>query len=293
MSRTLRSLRIGVIADSHVAIDARAAEPASWHNPYRLLDSADRLELALGHALLRGADVIVVLGDLVHYGDQPSLRRVVELLASTGQPVIAISGNHDVLEAGVRLETEVAAVAAHNVWAPLVASVPPLVTEAFAAAGLGLQVVEVTAMWPEPDRPFGVEARTVVDVDPGTPGVTLSHFPLLDFQARCEGAGFLYSGHLSQLAATPPDLETGWAPHVILSGHLHVRAVEVRPTALQLSFGALVEAPYDIAAVDIVRTGAGVDVSYECSSVRAVAEERVPVLDGPLGRASLRGDAAP
>jgi hypothetical protein len=155
------------------------------------------------------------------------------------------------------------------------------VRNVFASAGIGLQVVEVTSTWPTRDHPFGVECRVVADAPPGSPGMTLTHFPLLDFQRRCEAAGFLYSGHLAQLAAPPPDLDRGWAPHVVLNGHLHIRAVETTESTLQLSFAALVEAPYEIATLDVERRGPGLDIAADCVSVRPVDEPRVPVLDPP------------
>lgn len=276
-------MRIGVIADSHVAVDERAHQPAAWHNPFRLVDALDRLVAALEHPHVRGADLVVVLGDLAHYGDRPSVRAVVDAVASCAQPVVLLSGNHDVIEPGVRLEDEVLAVGASHVWSPKVESVPARLRALFEGEGLGLQVVEVMAEWPAPDQPFAVEARTVVDGLRGAPGVTLTHFPLVGFQARCEGAGFLYSGHLDQLAVAP-DLEPGWSSHLVLNGHLHVRAVSLEAATLQLSFAALVEAPYEVAAVDIARRADALDVSYECASVRAVDEDKVPVLDPPTNR---------
>jgi hypothetical protein len=275
-------LHIGVIADSHVAVDERAYEPAVWHNPFRLVDALDRLAGTLDHPFLRDADLVVVLGDLVHYGDRPSLRAVVEAMAACTAPVVLLSGNHDVMEAAVRLEDEVDAVGASHVWSPLAGSPPRALTSLFDVAGLGLCVIEVMSMWPTPRQPFGVEARTVVDAPRGAPGVTLTHFPLLDFQERCEGAGFLYSGHLAQLAEPPPH-DPAWTPHLVLNGHLHVRAVAEAPKMLQLSFAALVEAPYEIARVDVARTGDALDVQWACESVRSVDEEKVPVLDGASG----------
>jgi Calcineurin-like phosphoesterase len=275
-------LRIGVIADTHVVVDDRAAEAVSWHNPFRLADSLERLERAIDHSFVRDADVVVVLGDLAHFGDRPSLRAVVDAFASCAYPVVLLSGNHDVTEPEVRLDDVVCEVGAPNVWSPGKATVPAALVALFADAGLGLQVVDVTAMWPEPTRPFAVAARTVIAVPPGSPGLTLTHFPLLDFQERCEGAGFLYSGHLEQLAARP-DLEGGWRPHVVFNGHVHARAVTRVEHTLQISFAALVEAPYEIAAVEVQADGGALDVSYECASLHDVEEEKVPVLDPEQG----------
>ena len=196
--------------------------------------------------------------------------------------MVLLSGNHDVTEPDVHLDDVVAELGAPHVWSPGQPTVPEALVALFTNAGLGLQVVDVTKMWPEPTRPFAVEARTVVAAPAGSPGLTLTHFPLLDFQSRCEGAGFLYSGHLDQLAATP-DLEREWRPHLVFNGHLHLRAVTREESTLQLSFAALVEAPYEIATVHVESDGDAVDVSYECASLHAVAEEKVPVLDPAKG----------
>jgi predicted phosphodiesterase len=289
-------VRLAVIADTHVVVGDRAHERVEWHNTFRLADSAERLEQAVEHPHLRDSDLLVILGDLVHFGDRASLRAVVNTVRSCPQPVLLLSGNHDVDETGVRLEDVIVdAGATANVWSPLSKHEPTAIADLFQDAGIGLQVIEVTSVWPTPERPFGVDVRMVVDAPPGAPGMTLTHFPLLDFQRRCEGAGFLYSGHLAQLAAPPADLDRGWAPQIVLNGHLHLRAIETVAATLQLSFAALVEAPYDIATVGIDRQAGGVDVSYECVSVRPVGEPRVPVLDGAEAhwRALAGADSAP
>src|SRR5437763_561283 len=96
--RRLRAVRIGVIADSHVSVDERRFEPVSWHNEFRLPDSLARFTAALAHPHVAGADVVTVLGDLVHWGDRASLRAVVDAAGACGRPVILLSGNHDVTE---------------------------------------------------------------------------------------------------------------------------------------------------------------------------------------------------
>ena len=98
---------MGVIADPHLALER--VENASWHNPYRLADAHERLDVALAHPLLDDVDVIAMLGDLAHFGDRTSIRYVVDAVASGDRPAVLLSGNHDVLTPGVRLEDEVRA----------------------------------------------------------------------------------------------------------------------------------------------------------------------------------------
>lgn len=274
-------MRVGVIADSHVAVGDGAHASAQWHNPYRLHDSLERLERAVAHPLLADADVIAVLGDVVHFGDSPSMRAVLEVLSAAPAPVLALSGNHDVTDPDVRLDREIAATGS-NVWSPGCRGEPDAIVELFRSARLGLQVVEVEREWPTPEQPFGVYQRTLVDGERGGAGVTLTHFPLLGFQRRVQSDGFLYGGHLAQLAEVP-DLDRGWATHVVLSGHLHLRAVERCEGTLQLAAAALVEAPYEISTVRLERNGNAVDIGVECASLHEVTEERVPVFDPPSG----------
>ena len=85
----------------------------------------------------------------------------------------------------------------------------------------------------------------------------LTHFPLLSFEDRCREAQLLYSAHLDQLAPPPAVLPATPARSVVLSGHLHLRATTTAANVLQLAFAALVEAPYEVAVVEL-DTGAGV-----------------------------------
>ena len=281
-------MRLGLVADSHVAVGDGALESAAWHNPFRLEDSLDRLARAVEHPLLQGADALIVLGDLVHFGDAGSLHAVLDVLSGWPGPVLAVSGNHDVMDPAVRLGAEIAATGA-AVWSPDCPSAPKAIVDLFESSAIGLQVVDVVAEWPTPEQPFAVTARTLVEGEVGGCGVTVTHFPLLHFQRRVESAGFLYAGNLDQLAVRP-ELDRGWAAHVVLSGHLHLRAVERSASehgdVLQLACAALVEAPYEIAAVELHHNGSGVEVVYECASLHEVVEKRVPALDPPSGRLS-------
>jgi hypothetical protein len=285
-------VRIGVIADSHVSVDERRFEPAAWHNPYRLADSLDRFVTALAHPFVQGSDVVVVLGDLVHWGDRASLRAVVDAAGRCGPPVILLSGNHDVIERGVRLEQEIEAGGHANVWSPCIEALPDAIVAPFARAGLGLQVIEVMEERPDDGRPFRVEARTVLSGATGGAGIVLTHFPLLSFRWRAVDADLLYSGNLRDLA-TEPELDRGWSATLVLNGHLHIHAVRAKESAYQISFGALVEAPYEVSVVEVAVRDDALEVAYECASMHDVTEAKVPVLDPPRGahRIALAGAA--
>jgi hypothetical protein len=252
---------LAVVADPHVSIDRD--EPAAWHNPFRLADSAERLAAALAHPLVADVDLVTILGDLAHFGDAASIDCVSALAAATARPMVLVAGNHDVLVEGVR---PVAA-------APL--PCPP--------AGLGVRVHDVTALTTRQVQPFDVAARRLIAGPAGD--LVLTHFPLLSLEGEARDAGLLYAAHLDQLAPAPPDDPApAGRPTVVLSGHLHLRGCTSAGDVLQLVFAALVEPPYDVAAVDItVHDDGSVTCGYACASVREPEDVRLPVLAPAAG----------
>jgi len=273
-------LRLGVIADPHVSLER--VEEAAWHNPYRLADAHERLDAALAHPLLSGTDVVVVLGDLAHFGDRPSLRRVVDAVAATDRPAILLSGNHDVLTPGVRLEDEVRAQHGGRVVSPLACDPSAAAVKAFEAAGAGLAMHEVLGENGRRLQPFDVAGRRMTVAD--RLDVFLTHFPVLSLEDRCRQEHLLYAAHLDLLAPPPSVLPAPVGPVVVLSGHLHLRGVATDANVLQLVFAALVEPPYEVALVEIDVDGA---VSYVCASVAEPDADRLPILDPPTGRWSF------
>jgi hypothetical protein len=281
-------LRLGVIADPHLALER--VEDASWHNPYRLADAHERLDLALTHPLLDGVDAVVMLGDLAHFGDRTSVRYVVDAVANDHRPAILLSGNHDVLTPGVRLEDEVRARGAPHVLSPLASSPDAPAVKAFVAASAGLAVHEVMKMTDRGPQPFDVTGSRLAEIDPSASfDVWLTHFPLLSFESRCREARLLYSAHLDQLAPPPPVLPASAGPVVVLSGHLHLRAVTTEANVLQLSFAALVEPPYEVAAVELDTERPS--VAYRCASVIPSDADRIPVLDPAEGSWSFASES--
>jgi hypothetical protein len=281
-------LRLGVIADPHLALER--IEDASWHNPYRLADAHERLDLALTHPLLDGVDAVVMLGDLAHFGDRTSVRYVVDAAANDHRPGIVLSGNHDVLTPGVRHEDEVRARGAVHVLSPLASSGDAPAVKAFVAAGAGLAVHEVMQMTDRGPQPFDVTGSRLAEIDPSASfDVWLTHFPLLSFEQRCRDARLLYSAHLSQLAPAPPVLPGDTGAVVVLSGHLHLRAATTEANVLQLSFAALVEPPYEVAAVELDIERAS--VAYRCASVIPSDADRIPVLDAADGHWSFDAES--
>jgi hypothetical protein len=275
-------MRLGIVADPHLSV--LRDEPASWHNPYRLGDAHDRLDSALRYPLLEDVDAIALLGDIAHFGDRASMRTAIDIAASAsdGRPVIVLSGNHDVLEPGVRLEEEIEAAAYAHVVSPYAWPEASVVTKPFEAAGFGLHVHEVMGLSDRAVEPFDVTSHT--KLQGGRADLVLTHFPLLSLERRAREADLLYSGHLAQLAPrvpVPPDSPV--RPVVAMSGHLHLRGVTAEGSTLQLAFAALVEAPYELARVDLDWDGPELVVRYRCESARTPDMPRLPVLDPPEG----------
>ncbi|MEY2432346.1 MAG: hypothetical protein QOC92_2071 [Acidimicrobiaceae bacterium] len=279
-------MKLGVIADPHLSVLRDAAD--GWHNPYRLLDAHERLDVALADPLLADVDVFVLLGDLAHFGDRESLRRCVDGVAKArhDRPAILLSGNHDVIEARVRLEQEIAELGDPDLVSPLAWPETSRATEVFREQGFGLQVHEVMALSDRRVEPFDVSAHTM-NADGPEGHVVLTHFPVLSFEQRARDAQLLYSAHLSQLAPSVGPLP-GDGPVVVLSGHLHLRGVTHEDDVLQLAFAALVEPPYELARVELEpRHEAGeegLDVAYQCVSARPPDAEKLPILDPAAGR---------
>jgi hypothetical protein len=223
-----------------------------------------------------------VLGDLAHFGDRTSVRYVVDAVANDDRPAILLSGNHDVLTAGVRLEDEVRARGAAHVVSPLASTPGAPAVKAFVAAGAGLAVHEVMQLTDRGPQPFDVSGCRLAEIDPAASfDVWLTHFPLVSFEDRCRATKLLYSAHLDQLAPPPTVLPADSGPVVVLSGHLHLRGVATAANVLQLAFAALVEPPYEVAVVDLDVERAS--VSYRCASVVQPDAARIPVLDPAEG----------
>jgi len=279
-------MKLGVIADPHLSV--LRDEPDAWHNPYRLGDAHERLDVALAHPIVDDVDVFALLGDLAHFGDRESLRRCVDAVAKArgGRPAILLSGNHDVLAPGVRLEQEIDDAGDADIVSPLAWPDASGVAQVFRAAGLGLHVHEVMALSDRRVEPFDVRSRTVSGDAPAG-HVVLTHFPVLSLEQRAGDAHLLYSGHLAQLAR-PVDPLPAAGPVVVLSGHLHLRGVAHEGHVLQLCFAALVEAPYELAGVDIESNDGGLTVNYECASARPPDADKLPILDPPTGEWRFR-----
>jgi predicted phosphodiesterase len=222
--------------------------------------------LAEAIRFLRGRDVelVAMLGDLTNFGDEASIARAVEVLASAGVPVMVVPGNHDCELGVVEFRTHV-----DRLGAPGVAM----------AGGEremgGLRVVGLTELTPDDDG-----ALVIADVESGgwgdEPIVVLTHFPLLDRRAETEAAGLKYAGGFRDAGIVRRLREHSGAA-IALHGHLHIRDTTAEGNVLQIGCASLIEPPYETTVVEIERHNGEWRVEVEHTSL-AASDERLPVM---------------
>ena len=197
-------------------------------------------------------------GDISSGGDLESIADV--LGALSGVPVVAVTGNHDVDEGEGVLAAAVSdgsalAQPAGVVHGPLrVAGVQVMASD----GGFATVVGPETAAWGD-----GL-------------AVFVSHFPAISRAEMFAEQDFKYPGDLRDRETL---LERRWparaAPTVVLCGHIHARDSHAEGRVLQLVGGALIEAPYECAIVDV--DADALEVTREAHPLGGPAVERTPV----------------
>jgi hypothetical protein len=254
---------LGVITDVHLSL--REGESERWHGPYDFSRALARLEWALGVFHRQRVDFIVVCGDVSHRGDVASLTRATELLERAHAPLLIVPGNHDCEESASALGSLLAVRRASNVR--LASSEGLVVAPSIRLAGRGSQPVKGSPLASADDT--GAWGDDLV--------VWVSHFPVVSLRAVCEGARLLYAGDASDVDAATMQLTRRTSPTIALVGHLHIRDAALRGTLLQLAGAALIEAPGDVAIIDIARDPATCVRRRVCET-NIQHGQRVPVL---------------
>jgi predicted phosphodiesterase len=214
-------VRLGLVSDIHWSTDPDAR--GAWHGPFDFAALPGRLDRARAAFRRARVDAVVVAGDLANSGDVASARAVLDHLSSgLGRPLLVVAGNHDCDERDDML------------------------------AGLG-DVLSATEVGGErvvgvPIASEGGCLRWTGELADGA--VVVSHFPVLSRERRLLDRGLKYARDLTNRAALA-DRVAGDGPVVVLSGHIHARETSAQGTVLQLSAGALIEPPHEIAVVDI------------------------------------------
>jgi len=255
-------MRLGVISDAHVA--PRGKTPTAWHNVIDFARSEELLTRAI--AYIREADVeaVVFLGDLVHDGDEASLRRGLDLISAAGLPVWIVPGNHD----------------GGSAWTEVIARADAERTLACLPDGDEIAIREVTQFSYRADDE--VWHATLPEL-PNAPVVLLTHVPVLDCEAALDAANLRFAGGFSWGGAANELADRG-QPAVVLHGHLHVRMETVAGPVLQLGFAALIEAPHAVAVVELDATGNDLAVSVAHHSIADYEVAVVPVLSPAVSR---------
>ncbi len=222
-------VRLLVVADAHIA--APGAAPQRWHNELVFEDSDQRLVAALRAKERFGAELAVLLGDVLNSPDE---RAVPTALA---EPPVA----------GLRLVTG-------NEDPPTLREIAPpgsLASLEGELRGSWLRLAGIHAV----SEDGGATAR-IADPLPAEPweGETvalLSHFPLLSRRAELAEHGLAYAGDLLDRSPWAEALLARSAPSIVLCGHLHARDSVSAGRVLQLGFGALIEPPHEIGVVEL------------------------------------------
>ena len=251
------TLRVGVLADLHVVGDP--ARSASWQNPYEFAGVEERCRRAARLFAREGVELVLLLGDLAHDGDRPSLSAAVRSSAA-GVPVLVVSGNHDgpagVLEqaldgSGARL-------------APL---------EGERVGGLLVAGLQAEREDPRVWRALGA-------ADPGSWGdeavLVASHFPVLSRAGRIRSHGLRFAGDMANREEMADRLRARQGPTVVVCGHLHVRDSCSSGRVLQLACGALVEPPFEATVLELVVRGSALVLSRQAHELDSRPEERNP-----------------
>jgi predicted phosphodiesterase len=246
-------MRLGFVTDVHWT----TGQPGylGWHNKWDFEGLPARL--AATAESLAGADLVVLAGDISSGGDLDSIAHVLGELS--GVPVVAVTGNHDVDEG-------------EGVLAAAVSDGSALAQPAGVVHG-PLRVAGVQVMAADGGYAMVVGPETTAWGD-GL-AVLVSHFPAISRAEMFAERDFEYPGDLRDRAMLLERLAARTAPTVVLCGHIHARDSHAEGSVLQLVGGALIEAPYEYAIVDV--DADALAVTREAHPLNGPPVERTPV----------------
>jgi predicted phosphodiesterase len=254
-------VRLAILSDLHWT--QTPAARAAWHNVYDFAGLADRLGRARAVGERARVDAVIACGDLTHAGDEASARAALERLSARAlRPVLVVAGNHDCLER----DDQLARCATGRCAMLTTAGVE---VGGVRVAGVGIEHdADADAFRWTGDGELAAGER---------PLVVASHFPVVSRAERLAERGLAYPGDLANRHALEERL-TGAGPVVVLSGHIHARDSHAHGSLLQLSAGALVEAPYEVAIVDVVAASPGIRVRRRALVLGPAEARHDPVL---------------
>jgi len=254
------SVRFGILTDLHAVQDP--SRRAAWHNAYDFAGVEQRRNRALELFAEAGIDRLLLLGDLAHDGDLPSLRRMLRP-DGLAAPALAVGGNHD----GARPTDQLDQARPKSLTLPgwrAVRHGPVRVA--------GVRVVR------RPERRWAAARRPALATWGADPVLLASHFPLLSRSTALAQRKLPYAGDLIDRAAVAEPLLARPTPTVVACGHLHVRDSASCGSLLQLGFGALVEPPFEATLLELAIDGNAVDVTRIAHELGEAHEQRDPRL---------------
>jgi hypothetical protein len=229
-------VRIGVLSDLHCELEPAGSRWINAFEPERL---DRRTDAALEWFSETQVDLVLLLGDIVQFGNSSDLAHVFARLAVADvAPLATVNGNHD-----LRLGEEFAECAREH-------GIRLLYEEPFELAGVAVTGVAVhrgPALPQYVGQPGGCGGEADVVV-------VASHFPLLSEASRVAAAGLPYAGDLVNRAEVECQLGSDSRPKVILCGHIHARCSTHDGPLLQFMVGAMIEPPFDATIVEIDAT---------------------------------------
>jgi hypothetical protein len=253
-----QTLRLGVLTDLHLA--AIGTPAGRFNNIVRL--GASRALLAAAVAwLVPKVDALALLGDLTQAATADDYRYLRDRLGETGLPAYLVPGNHD-FPVGSRSAAVPGAAFRPAPAGPIVFGPDGIRRGPVLIASARL---ESSGGWfqlspPEVPRPAS---------GTGQPLVFLTHFPVLAMRSAIERRGWRFAGDLTNRPDVEHALTRCGRPVIVLAGHLHVRGHVIAGNILQLSMGALAEAPHDASVVSVADTGDALRVTRQCHPLAA------------------------
>jgi hypothetical protein len=254
------TIRFGVLTDVHAVQDV--TRRASWHNQYDFAGVEERRGRALELFAKEGIDRLLLLGDLAHDGDLPSLRRMLRPSALDAR-LLAVGGNHD----GARPTGQLARAGPESLTLPgwrAVRHGPVRVA--------GLRVAR------RAKRRWASARPPALATWGDAPVLLASHFPVLSRAAVLAERKLPYAGDLIDRASVAEPLLARGAPTVVACGHLHVRDSASSGSLLQLGLGAMVEPPFEATVLDLSVGDLSLEVNRTAHELGEAAEQRDPRL---------------
>jgi predicted phosphodiesterase len=245
-SKSEQTMKIGVLTDLHCELSPTRAR--RWINQYE----PDHLEARLREAAKRFAQeqvaAVLLLGDSTETADPAAFDRVLTWLRGAGHSVAAVRGNHDWEPAG----TYALVAAQHSV---LLGGHRPLIVDGLEISGVEIEPETVDRSVFHTTR-FEIASRGLT--------ILASHFPVVALADRLAAARLPFPGDITDRHQVAANLARDGVPVVVLSGHIHARLSEVSGPILQLTFGAMIEPPFDMAIVEINSSQQTVGVARLC-----------------------------